>query len=616
MGIDTDNFEPEFKVIPNKKKIIKELKSKAKEHDNIYLAADPDREGESICWHLKNELKDSKSIYRITFNEITKDAILEAFKEPHDIDMDKVNAQQARRMLDRLVGYSLSPLLWKKVTRGLSAGRVQSVAVRLIVERENQINDFKPSEYWEVEIELGKEEDESKKFKAKLFKIDGKKYEINNKQKADEVKKDLEASSFIIDKIQRLQRRRHPKPPFITSTLQQAAYNNFKFTARRTMRIAQQLYEGVELKEGETTGLITYMRTDSVRVANQAIDKVRGLIKTRYGDKYIPKDPNRYKSKKSAQEAHEAIRPAYVSKDPDAIKDSLTEDQYKLYTLIWNRFVSSQMKPAIFDNTQIFITAGKYLLKAIASVLKFDGYLKVYKDESFDEVLLPDLEEKEQLKLYEILPTQHFTKPPARYSEASLIKALEEKGIGRPSTYAPTIYTIIIRDYVRRIKGYLFPTELGTIVNELLVEHFPDILNMEFTADLENKLDLIEEGKKNRVEVLKEFYKPFIKDLEQAKTKIENINKKVVTTAYKCKECGATMIIKWGRWGKFLSCSKFPDCRYSEAMTTEVECPKEGCDGKLIQRRSKKIGKIFYGCSNFPKCDHISNKLPEDADDK
>ncbi len=618
MGVDVENnFTPEYKIIPKKKKIMAELKKQAKTHENIYLAADPDREGEAICWHLYNELKDKVSIYRVSFNEITKSAILEAFKNPHNINKNKVDAQQARRILDRLVGYSLSPLLWKKVTRGLSAGRVQSVAVRLMVEREKEIEKFKPKEYWDIECELSKKnESEIKKFKAKLFKINNKKERISNERKVNDIKSELKDAVFFVDNIKKSKKRRFPKPPFKTSTLQQSAYNTFKFTARKTMRIAQQLYEGIELKNSEVTGLITYMRTDSFRISKQARDAIRKFIKNEYGEEYLSQKPKIYKSTKGAQEAHEAIRPTYVDKTPDKVKEYLSKDQYKLYNLIWQQFTSSQMQPALFENTQILIkTSGdikdEYLFKATGSVLKFDGYLKINKNQEFSEVIFPDLNESEELTVHDIISQQHFTNPPPRFTEASLIKELEKRGIGRPSTYAPTIYTIVLRDYVRRFKSYLMPTDLGKVVTELLVDYFPKILDIEFTAGMEEKLDLIEAGEEYWVDVLKNFYVSFKEALDTAKVEMKKINKKVIPVDKKCPKCGAQMVIKWGRWGKFLSCSRFPDCKYSESLTTGVKCPIKGCDGELVQRRSKK-GKIFYGCSNYPKCKYTTNKLPEE----
>jgi len=616
MGVDIeDNFKPSYCVIPRKRKVVKELQDKAKQHDKIYLAADSDREGESICWHLKNVLSNGKAVHRVSFNEITKHVILQAFENPQQIDINKVNAQQARRILDRLVGYSISPLLWQKVIRGLSAGRVQSVAVRLIVERENEIKKFKPQEYWDIEAEFNKKTDtENGKFKAKLFKIEDKKINLKSKEEVDSIREKLQQAKFIVDAVNKFKRRGFPNPPFTTSTLQQTAYNKLKFTAKRTMWIAQQLYEGIELSKEEVTGLITYMRTDSVRISGQAIKDVREFIKAKFGGTYLPKKPNKYKSKKSAQEAHEAIRPTYPDKHPEDIKQFLTKDQFRLYRLIWKRFVASQMKPAIFDNTQIFITATmeeKYLFKANGSILKFDGYLRIFSEGKREEALFPVLEENEELKLLNLSGIQHFTKPPARYSEASLVKILEERGIGRPSTYVPIISTVVARDYVRRLKGYLVPTELGIMVTELLIEHFPEILNIKFTAQLEEKLDLIEEGRKDKVDVLKEFYGSFSERLEQAKSEMENIKKRTVSTSKKCKKCQAPMVIKWGRWGRFLSCSRFPECDYSQDLTTDVECPEEECNGKLVQRRSKR-GKMFYGCSNFPKCKYTTSKLPEE----
>ena len=608
MGVDVDNdFRPEYVIIPARKKIVSQLKKEAKKVEGVYLAADPDREGEAICWHIKQCLNTDAQIYRVTFHEINERAVKEAFTHPGIVDMHKVEAQQARRVLDRLVGYNLSPLLWKKISRGLSAGRVQSVAVRLIVERERAIGHFTPVEYWELEAELKKRQ-LKRTFVAKLDKIATEKPKIENKEQADIILAQIRREKFKVSDIQQKEKRRNPQAPYTTSKLQQDAFNQLHFTASRTMRIAQQLYEGLEIGSAGSTGLITYMRTDSVRVSNEAQQAVRDYINDQFGREYLPPKPVLYKAKKMAQGAHEAIRPALPLRQPSTISDYLDADQYKLYTLIWNKFISSQMRPAIYAITTISITAGKFLFKAGGSTLKFDGFLKVF-DSSKEEKkqTLPSLNKGEELELVKLNPEQHFTQPPPRFSDASLIKTLEEKGIGRPSTYAPTIQTIIFRDYVRRKKGYFFPTELGFTVSNMLTKYFPKILDLKFTATLEQELDEVEEGKLNWVEVVKVFYQPFAEELAIAQKKIK---KEVIPTREICELCGRPMVMKWGRHGRFLSCSGFPKCKNARSITTEVRCPQKDCDGWLVERRTKR-GRMFYGCSNYPKCNYAIDKLPQ-----
>jgi len=671
MGVDVENgFKPEYVVVQARKKIVQELKSKAKGKTAIYLATDPDREGEAISWHLERELVSSdQKMFRVEFHEITKEAIAEAFKNPRSIDMDKVNAQQARRILDRIVGYNLSPLLWEKVGRGLSAGRVQSVALRIIVEREDEINAFKPEEYWELEAELRKKAAEtSANFIAKLVQIDGKKPKIENKAGSDKLLEDLEKSVFSVSELKQQKKIRRPSSAYTTSTMQQEAFNKLRFSASRTMRLAQQLYEGLELEDGEETGLITYMRTDSINISKEAQAKARGYIEKNFGKEYIPKQPHKFKkSKQKTQEAHEAIRPTSVYKSPYSISKYLSEDQLKLYTLIWKRFLQSQMASALFSVETVNIAATtnnenrKYIFRTTQSKVIFDGFLKLDDNQKQNEETAPPLDKGEMLDLVKLIPSQHFTKPPARYSDASLVKDLEEKGIGRPSTYAPIIFTIVQRNYVERKAGYFYPTEVGIVVTRLLVKHFPDILNVSFTAGMEDDLDKIEEGDMDWVKVLNDFYKPFTKDLLLAQDKMEDMKKQKIRTDYKCEICGKAMLFRWSRRGTFLGCSGFPKCKNSKpAKRTEdgkielvkvegtdeictkcgkpmivkyynkgrflscsayprcentkpfptgVKCPQSGCGGELVERSSRRGP--FYGCSKYPDCKYTSRKLPE-----
>lgn len=618
LGVDIDNdFTPEYTVLSGRKKILDELKKESKDKDVIYVATDPDREGEAIGWHIKDNLSKKKKILRVVFHEITPAAVSEAFKKPREFDLNMVEAQASRRILDRIVGYFLSPLLWKKIARGLSAGRVQSVALRLIVEREKEINSFIPQEYWDIEAELARGQEQ---FLAKLDKIDDKKAEIKNKTEADTLVSQIQGKQFIVQDIKQTEKKRYPYAPFITSTLQQDAFNKLRFNATKTMIVAQQLYEGIDIGDSAPVGLITYMRTDSTRVAPEAIKEVRSLILKQYGKKYLPLEPNIYKVKKLAQEAHEAIRPTLISRTPESLQDFLSPEQYKLYELIYRRFLASQMTPAQNLVNTAVIQADRFIFSASGSSLVFDGFLAVYgqnnngedqEADKKDKNNIPELEKGEILNLIKLIPEQHFTKPPARFSDSSLVKALEEDGIGRPSTYAPIVQTLILRDYVRRIKGYLNPTELGFKVCDLLIEYFPKVIDIGFTAKMEEELDEIEEGKLKKQQVLQDFYAPFKISLDFAQ---ENIKKEVVQTNEVCDKCGKPMIIKWGRKGKFLSCSGYPECKNSKSITTGVKCPEPGCGGELIERRSKRG--FFYGCSNFPKCTFTSRNLPEEESQK
>ncbi|MFH1858074.1 MAG: type I DNA topoisomerase [Candidatus Omnitrophota bacterium] len=613
MGVDLEkNFEPHYVVIKGKKKLLAALKKEAKQMDAVYLAPDPDREGEAISWHLKKHLGDHKKIYRVVFHEITREAVLDAFKHPSDIDTKKVNAQQARRILDRIVGYSLSPLLWKKVGKGLSAGRVQSVAARLIVDREKEIAAFVPQEYWELEARLSSQKAPKKDFLAALEKVNGEKAELAGREAVDVLLKQIDRAPFVVKDIRQSEKKKSPAAPFTTSKLQQDAFNKLHFSAARTMRVAQQLYEGLDVSQEGTVGLITYMRTDSVRVSESAIAQVRVYIEKEFGKDYLPPAANRYRSKKTAQEAHEAIRPTSVYREPDKIKSSLTADQYKLYQLIYSRFVASQMEKANFLTTTVDIACAIALFRASHQRCLFEGFLSVYateEEENKKKESLPPLSIGEHLTFHEFLPSQHFTKPPPRYTEGSLVKALEELGIGRPSTYAPTLQTILQRDYVRREKGSLVPTELGTLVTNLLIEHFPKILDIQFTATMEEELDEVEEGRVEWVDVLKKFYEPFSERLSNAQT---NIKREVIETKETCQMCGRPMVLKWGRSGRFLSCSGFPDCKNARSITTGIACPSPGCDGELVKRRSKK-GRFFYGCIRYPKCTYTASQLPSEG---
>ncbi len=674
LAVDIENgFTPEYITIRGKGKVIKELQTEANKADAIYLAADPDREGEAICWHLAETLKNSKKpIYRIIYNEITKGAIQAAMDNPGQINQGLVDSQQARRVLDRLVGYQISPILWRSVKTGLSAGRVQSVAVRLICEREAEIEAFVPQEYWTITANLkGKK---PPPFDAKLLQIGSEKGSIStygfpiDEARAKEIVEDAKTKPFIVKDIKKQERKRRPVPPFITSSLQQEAARKLRFTARRTMAVAQQLYEGLEIGAEGSVGLITYMRTDSTRIAEEALTDARGYIKATYGADYLPSNPVRYRSKQGAQDAHEAIRPTTVEQTPESLKlkSYLSPEQYRLYDLIWKRFVASQMNPAILDVTTIDVSAEKYLFRVTGAIVKFDGFMRIYLEGRDDnrnetgrngegEAILPMLEIGEQLDLRKLTPKQHFTQPPPRYAEAPLVKALEEKGIGRPSTYAAIISTIQDREYVVKEERRFKPTDVGKLVNQLLIKGFPDILDVQFTAKMENQLDDIAAGKSDWVGVLSAFYQPFRHALKAAPDVMYEARKEMEEESDEvCEKCGGKMIIKWGRYGRFLGCSNYPACSNIKRLTTDdtppaeseptdevcdkcgnpmtiktsraggkflscsayprcknakpisigVDCPEEGCGGYLGERRSRR-GKVFYGCSSYPKCNFV-----------
>ena len=679
MGVDVKHgFKPQYQVIKGKEKVLAELKREAKTAHRVFLATDPDREGEAIAWHISEEIAHADAC-RVLFNEITKNAIQKAIAEPTSLSRENYDSQQARRILDRLVGYEISPLLWKKVRRGLSAGRVQSVAVRLVVERENEIKAFVPKEYWTIEAEL--EASSPPAFRARLIKIDGEKVEIVDSPSAQALADELRTADFVVAKVDRRERRRNAPGPFITSKLQQEAANRLYFSAKKTMTLAQRLYEGVELGEAGQTGLITYMRTDSTRISNDALQQVRELIRAQYGAEYLPDEPIIFKSKKGAQDAHEAIRPTSLDFPPERVRAFLEPDMFKLYELIWNRFVACQMKPAVYDQTTVDISAGRGLFRVSGSSLKFAGYLAVYGATSTpdedrerekptngeeepveDGGALPPLSESERLKLLKLLHEQHFTQPPPRFSEATLVKELEEKGIGRPSTYAAILSTIQEKKYVEKIEGRFHPTELGRITTEELVKHFPKEMDVTFTADLEEKLDSISDGEVNWKKVLRDFYTPFKKDLVRAEREMRDVKREEIKTDLTCERCGSPMVIKWGkmgrflactaypeckntkdfkevegkivvlaeettdekcdkcgrpmvvkrgRFGRFLACSGYPECKNSKAMSIGVACP-ECRQGYLTQRRSKR-GRIFFGCNRYPDCKFASwdRPLPE-----
>lgn len=676
IAVDVKNdFKPEYEIIRGKGKVMAELKKAAKAADRVYLAPDPDREGEAIAWHVAEELGvPEENLYRVMFNEITQKAITEAISNPGKIDLRKVDAQQARRVLDRLVGYQVSPLLWSKVRRGLSAGRVQSVALRLVCEREREIGAFKPQEYWSVTAHLAASVPPP--FTARLSKTAGKRMDmlaITDEGSAKTVLAELEGKPFVVGAVSKKEKKQNPVPPFTTSKLQQEAARKLRFTAKKTMMVAQQLYEGLDIGTEGTTGLITYMRTDSTRVADEALTEVREYITGRYGKDHLPAKPNRYASQKKAQEGHEAIRPTSVSREPDSVANFLEKDQLALYRLVWNRFVASQMNPAILEMTGADIEAGKYTFRATGTVVKFKGFMAVYTEgkdedpaenaeESGEGRTLPPLSEGETLTLGKVEPKQHFTQPPPRYTEASLVKELEEKGIGRPSTYAAIMSTIVDREYVEKKQNAFFTTELGEIVNDLLVQSFPDLFNVEFTASMEDELDEIEEGSRNWVSAVKDFYVPFEKALITAQKGMRNVKREETPTDIACEKCGKMMVIKWGRngrflacpgypecrntrelpdaegeskprtapepemtdekcpkcnsamviktgrYGKFLACSAYPGCKTTKPISLGVDCPT-GCGGQLSERRTKR-GKAFFGCTNYPKCDFATWNRP------
>lgn len=610
MGVDIENdYQPDYISIRGKGDVIKELRKDAKNAKAVYLASDPDREGEAIAWHVSNILKlDDSEKNRVTFNEITKDAVKEAFNEPRTINMDLVDAQQARRVLDRLVGYSISPILWKKVKKGLSAGRVQSVALNLIIQRENEIRNFKPEEYWTIDAEF---KHNREKFKAAFFGENGKKVSLKNNDDVQRILGKLDKNKeFAITKVTKRERKRQPQPPFTTSTMQQDANRRLNFRTRKTMMTAQMLYEGIDIKQGAPVGLITYMRTDSTRIASIAKHEASKFIHEEYGGEYAAVKPIKGKLPVGAQDAHEAIRPTSVFRTPAKMKPYLTNDQYKLYSLIWSRFVASQMTPEVIDTMNVNLQQNNVDFRASGSKVKFAGFTKVYKRGKEKDNLLPELKEGDNAQMISDDPAQHFTQPPARYTEAALIKTLEEDGVGRPSTYAPTLDTIQRRYYVRLVSRHFEPTELGEIVNTIIEKQFPDIVNAKFTADVEDKLDQIEEGKQNWVRVVDSFYQPFSKEVSTAESEVAKIEMKDELAGMDCDICGAPMVVKMGRYGKFYACSRFPECRNTKAIVkdTGITCPKCG-QGTVVERKSKK-NRVFYGCSRYPDCDFVSWDKP------
>ncbi|MED4955125.1 type I DNA topoisomerase [Paenibacillus macerans] len=616
IGVEVENdFSPKYITIRGKGSVLKELKDASKKVKKIYLAADPDREGEAIAWHLAHVLDvDEKETCRVVFNEITKQAVKDAFKSPRKINMDLVNAQQARRILDRLVGYKISPLLWKKVKKGLSAGRVQSVAVKIILDRENEISAFVPEEYWSITARLKTGESS---FEAKFHQFRGEKLELKSEQQVKEILQSIEKAKFSVAEVKEKERLRHPAAPFTTSSLQQEAARKLNFRAAKTMSVAQQLYEGVDLGKEGTVGLITYMRTDSTRIAASAQEEAKEYILGKYGKDYVPEAPRQYSKKAAgAQDAHEAIRPTSAMRDPESVKEFTSRDQYRLYKLIWDRFMASQMSSAVLDTLSVDIAAGEATFRAVGSKIRFPGFMKVYVEgnddgsANDDDKFLPPLAQGDKLITEEIEPKQHFTQPPPRYTEARLVKTLEELGIGRPSTYAPTLETIQKRGYVAIEEKKFVPTELGELVIEQMEQFFPEILDVEFTAHMEEDLDHVEEGAEDWVRVLSEFYESFEKRLSVAEEEMKEIEIEDEVSDELCEKCGKPMVYKLGRFGKFLACSGFPDCRNTKPIVKDigVTCPK--CkEGHVVERRSKK-GRIFYGCDRYPECDFVSWDKP------
>ncbi|HEY3247394.1 MAG TPA: type I DNA topoisomerase [bacterium] len=619
LGVDvTDGFTPKYIVIKGKGAVLKELKTAAKKAGTVFMATDPDREGEAISWHLSDALRAvNPAIKRIEFHEVTKDAVTAALAEPREIDMKLVNAQQARRILDRLYGYKLSPLLWRKIRGGLSAGRVQSVAVRLVVDREKEIEAFVPQEYWSLVAHLRRGSDT---FAARLFSRNGDRFGtpaddgavvLRTRDDVEAIVRAVEGEPFRVGEVRRKDQFRHPSPPFTTSTLQQEANRRLGYTAARTMSVAQQLYEGIDIGPEGTVGLITYMRTDSVRVAGVAQGEARQYIAATYGKSYVPESPRFYRSRKSAQEAHEAIRPTAVHRTPDKLKPFLRPDQFKVYKLIWERFLASQMASAVMDTLSVDVHAGPYLFRATGARVKFPGFLAVYRetaDDGEEEGWLPELTAGEPVEAERLAPNQHFTQPPPRYTEAALVRALEERGIGRPSTYAPTIETIKRRTYVRSMQRRLQPTDLGILVNDLLVEYFGDVMDYDFTATLEEELDQIEEGEQEWQKVVGDFYRPFERDLVQAEKEIVEVEIPVVEIGEACPVCGRPLVRKHGRYGEFIACTGFPECKYTRPIGIGITCPR--CKtGEIVERRSRR-GRTFYGCGRYPECTYTSWDRP------
>ena len=617
LGVDVEHdFEPKYITIRGRGEVLERIRKEAKGAKSIILATDPDREGEAISWHLATILGiDPESACRVEFNEITEKTVKNAIKEPREVNMQLVNAQQARRLLDRLVGYKISPLLWVKIKKGLSAGRVQSVATRMVVDREQEIEQFEPEEYWYVDAQLRAG---GKQLQARLISLDGERVTLSDAEQANEAKVRVEKGGFVIRSVKRGERRKHPAAPFTTSNLQQEASRKLGFTTAKTMQVAQQLYEGVDIEGRGTLGLISYIRTDSVRLSDEAVAAAREMIAERYGEQFVPEKPNVYKGRKSAQDAHEAIRPTNLELRPEDIKASLTKDQYNLYRLVYLRFVACQMADALYETQQIEIASDSgVVLRSSAERLKFAGFTAVY-EEGTDDVpnqdehgssLMADVSEGDHAELLSDEATQHFTQAPARYTEASLVRALEEKGIGRPSTYAPTISTILARGYVMREKKQLFPTELGIMITDMMKEYFADIVDIAFTAGMEEQLDEVEEGKLDWHKVLSDFYGPFEKTLENAESKIEKVEIKDEVSDVPCDKCGAMMVYKLGRYGRFLACPNFPECRNTKAIQVEIDAPCPKCGGKLLQKTSRK-GRKFYGCERYPECDFVSWDMP------
>jgi len=619
LGIDIENdFQPEYVTIPRQRSIVKELEKYSKDKDKIFLATDPDREGEAIAWHIAQKLKIKNDNNRVIFNEITERAVSQAFKNPREIDLNMVDSQKTRRLLDRLVGYKISPLLWKKIGKKLSAGRVQSVTLRLICEREEEILKFKEDEYWLISALLNKTEDEEiKPFEAKLFLVDSKKITIRNKKEAMQICEEVKNQNIYVKDINKRKEFKNPQPSFTTSSLQQEAYHKLYFSIKKSMIIAQQLYEGIALGNKGNVGLITYMRTDSIRVSNEAKSEAKKYIEEKYGKNFaksfenIEKDKKKIKNK-TIQDAHESIRPTSVFNQPDLIKKYLSNDQYKLYSLIWQRFIASRMKAAYLEKITINIESGKYLFRASGSNILFKGFMIIYNEDNQDLNTPPDLKEGDKLKIIKIEEKQYFTKPPPRYTEASLVKTLEKEGIGRPSTYVPIVDTIQRREYVEKVNKNFIPTELGITVNSFLTQYFSDIISVAFTAKMEKQLDEVESNKKKWVDILKTFYKTFSKDLEKG-NQAQRIKITQLFSDEICDKCGRKMLIKSGRFGKFLACSGFPDCKHTKSFLDKigVNCPEEGCPGEIVRKKTKK-GRIFYGCSNYPKCSFMTWNKPVD----
>lgn len=613
LGVDiNEGFSPKYITIRGKGDVLKQLRDTRKKVKSVFLAADPDREGEAIAWHLANLLEvDVSKPCRVVFNEITKEAVKEAFKHPRMIDMDLVNAQQARRILDRLVGYQISPLLWKKIRKGLSAGRVQSVAVRLIVDRENEIRQFKPEEYWTVTVHF---QVDGQKFEAKFHGYGSEKTDLPNEESVKQLLAAIQGESYTVSQVKKSERKRNPAPPFITSTLQQEAARKLNFRAAKTMSVAQQLYEGIDLGSAGSVGLITYMRTDSTRISQTAKDEAKEYIVQTHGQDYYPPQQREFSTKAGSQDAHEAVRPSSVFRTPDQVKPFLSKDQYRLYKLIWDRFVASQMSVAVLDTMTVDIKAGKAVFRATGSKIKFPGFMALYiegSDEASedDEKYLPDLVEGQSLQKPRVVPKQHFTQPPPRYTEARLVKAMEELGIGRPSTYAPTLETIQKRGYVLLEEKRFVPTELGEIVNEMMTTFFPQIIDVEFTAQLEEELDGVEVGDVDWVVMLQEFYKDFEKELHVAEEEMKDVQIQDEVSDVDCEKCGRKMVFKHGRFGKFLACPGFPECRNAKPILHEIGVPCPKCEGPVVERRGKRR-RIFYGCKNYPECDYVSWDRP------